>query len=267
MKRSRFGSFLCRHQTIIWMAAAIIVLGGSFALEGLQKEPKWREHMAAVATAATAMFTLALVWVTAVLAKETTSLRRQSADAAKQAIRPQLIMYTELDEHSDHARIILENATDNPAFDVRLRFVVDPIIAGLKNELVDPDQPISSLFMPHIDVLPPRQKVSRTFAVFGKDKFPVFEAKIEMTYKDLAGDEVVTPMRVNTDPTHKRWRTDKRHPSHRNEAIQNVGASIAKALKSVEAALGAMPKVAAPPKRRSSKTAANKSAKPIFETS
>jgi hypothetical protein len=197
----------------------------------------WANGILDIATAtyvATAAFTAALGLLTCKLVVETTALREQSAAIAKDAQIPLVIIYTDLDEQSSLAKVIVENASDNPAFDLELRFDPD-IWLQWRKKAHDGDRMLSDLLPSSIDVLPPRQKIARTFGVFSTldgdyGPIPQFVTTAEIAFSSASGNRIVRKAKLTTAATRKQFYVEKGTPTYRNKIIERAGRDIAKAI-------------------------------------
>lgn len=202
-----------------------------------------------VATVVTAAATVALWCVTRALADETQRMRqatdrsaeesrlmRESADRAlaeSQRMRdtterihnwnvevheaskePRFIIYMDVDEIERFEAIIFENVTDNPAYDVSLKFTPDLELnvykAGTRK-----NPHLSEVGFYNYAVVAPRQRIARSFSIF-TDGTGVYghwdhftDVDVEVCYRNQDNVERKVHLHLDSQHTRKSWYTPK----------------------------------------------------------
>lgn len=193
--------------------------------------PTVMEVINAASTFGTMAATGGLCYLTFVLAKETKAMRLTSETIHREAKEPHIIIYTDLDEVDNHLSIVLENASANPAYDLKLRF--DPDVRLEAFDESDLNGNISQNGFYEYPIFPPRYKAARAYSILtnGTGAFksppPNFDGiKVTISYQLEDGSGRSVTRVLDTSLTRKTYWTKR-------NTLRAVGEQIEKLTKAV----------------------------------
>lgn len=195
--------------------------------------PTTMEVINAVSTFGTMAATGGLCYLTFVLSQETKAMRLSSETVHRENKEPHLIIYTDLDEVDNHLSIILENASPNPAYNLKVRF--DPDVPLDVFEEDNLNKTISENGFYEYPIFPHNYKAIRAYSILTngtgafKNPPPNFkDVKATISYELEDGTPRTVTRKLDTSLTKKTYWTKRNTLRAIGDEIQKLTAAVSK---------------------------------------
>lgn len=183
-----------------------------------------------IATVGTCVATAVLAYLTMVLAVETKKMRKANDEIFRRNREPYLIIYPQFDHERLVFSLVLENISDNPAFNVNLSFEPDLHLNVHKN--TEDNIRLSMMGLTQISVVAPRQKIRNDYTIinngsgniFAED--PKFAVDVEFSFTSRDRKEFRYIQQLNDRSLPNEYLFPKTEEAKQTEALTKISNAV-----------------------------------------